>query len=169
MVGESPGGSGSVVKVAQAKGPGFNFLATFTDFSLSSSSIGPYSISSLQLSKVLWNNCLFCGTITLPVDLEDLRFLDCELRPVSHMWYSLGVQLQIPVGTLKRIESDYHNKATRCLLEMLTVWLQCANPSPTWSVLIVALKSVDERRLAQQLRDKYCPEREGGVTHDYHT
>ena len=159
--GESPGGPG--------KRPWIQFLATFTDFHFPLPLLSLITDLYFQLSKMLWNNCLFCGTLTLPVGLEDLRFLDYELRPVSHMWYSLGVQLQIPIGTLKRIESDYHNKATRCLLEMLTVWLQRANPSPTWSVLIETLESVDERRLAQELGDKYCPETEGGVTHEYHT
>ena len=104
----------------------------------------------------------------LPVGLHDLRF---ELHQVSHKWFSLGVQLAIPIGTLKRIEFDYHNNATRCLLEMLTVWLQHTNPPPTWSILIEALEStpVEERLLAQQLRDKYCPRNEGGVTPSYPT
>ena len=112
---------------------------------------------------------MFCGTITLPVGLEDLPFLHRELHQVSHKWYSLGVQLEIPIGTLKRIESDNNHQTSKCLLEMLTVWLQRTNP--TWNALIEALESspVDERLVAQQLRDKYCPKREGGVTHDYHT
>ena len=55
---------------------------------------------------------------------------------------------------------------TECLLEMLTVWLKCTNPPPTWNILTEALESppVGERLLAQQLRDKYCPQTEGGVT-----
>ena len=113
---------------------------------------------------------LFCITLALTVGLEYLGLLQCELHQVSHKWYPLGVQLQIPVGTLKRIESD-HRQTTRCLLEMLTEWLNCTNPPPTWNALIKALESspVDERHLAQQLRDQYCQRREGGVTHDFHT
>ena len=113
---------------------------------------------------------MFCGTITLPAGLKDLPFLQRELHQVSHKWYFLGVQLEISVGTLKRIELE-NRQITKCLLEMLTVWLQRTNPSPTWNALIEALESspVDERPLAQQLRDKFCPKREGGVTHDYHT
>ena len=59
----------------------------------------------------------------------------------------------------------------KCLLEMLTVWLQSTDPPPTWSVLTEALESplVGERLLAQQLRDKYCPRNEGGVTPSYPT
>ena len=120
--------------------------------------------------RVIVMGVLFCGTITLPVGLKDLPFLHRELHQVSHKWYSLGVQLQIPVGTLKRIELE-NRQITKCLLEMLTVWLQRTNPSPTWNILIEALESspVGEGHLAQQLEDKYCPKREGGVTHDYHT
>ena len=56
--------------------------------------------------RVIVMGVLFCGTITLPVGLKDLPLLDRELHQVSHMWYSLGVQLQIPVGTLKCIELE---------------------------------------------------------------
>ena len=120
--------------------------------------------------KMVVMRILFFTTITLPVGLKDLPFLHRELHQVSHMWYSLGVQLEIPIGTLKRIKLE-NDQITECLLEMLTVWLQCANPPPTWNILIEGLESppVDERLVAQQLRDKYCPKREGGVTHDYHT
>ena len=60
---------------------------------------------------------------------------------------------------------------TERLLEMLTVWLKYTNPPPTWNILTEALESppVGERLLAQQLRDKYCAQTEGGVTHGYPT
>ena len=60
---------------------------------------------------------------------------------------------------------------TERLLEMLTVWLKCTNPPPTWDILTEALESppVGERLLAQQLRDKYCPRQQEGVTHGYLT
>ena len=100
----------------------------------------------------------------------DLKSLHCELHPVSDKWFSLGVQLQVPVETLKCIEAE-HYQMSRRLLEMLTVWLKCTNPPPTWTILTEALESapVGERLLAQQLRDKYCPPTERGETHDYPT
>ena len=103
----------------------------------------------------------------LPVGLHDLPFLHHELHQVSHKWYSLGVQLQIPIGTLNRILENY--QMNKCLLEMLTVWLQSTDPPPTWSVLTEALESplVGERLLAQLLRDKYFPRNEGWVTPSY--
>ena len=60
---------------------------------------------------------------------------------------------------------------SRRLLEMLTVWLKCTNPPPTWTILTEALESapVGEGLLAQQLRDKYCPQTEKSIAHDYPT
>ena len=106
----------------------------------------------------------------LPVGQEDLSVLHRELHQVSHKWYSLGAQLQIPIGTLQCIEME-NRQMTNCLLEMLSTWLQCTSPPPTWSVLTEALESplMEERLLAQQLRDKYCPRSEGWVTPSYPT
>ena len=85
----------------------------------------------------------------------DLKSLHSELHPVAEKWYSLGLHLQIPVKTLKCIEAEY-KQMNRCLLEMLTVWLKCTTPPPTWNILTEALESpsVGENLLAQQLRDK---------------
>ena len=100
----------------------------------------------------------------------DLKSLHCELHPVSDKWFSLGVQLQVPIETLKCIRRE-NLPMTERLLEMLTVWLKCTNPPPTWTILTEALESapVGERLLAQQLRDKYCPQTERRVAHDYPT
>ena len=106
----------------------------------------------------------------LHVGQKDLKFLHCELHPVSDKWFSLGVQLQVPIETLRCIRIDINTAAER-LLEMLTVWLKCTNPPPTWRVLIEALESrpVGEGHLAKQLRDKYGPRTVEGVTHHYPT
>ena len=100
----------------------------------------------------------------------DLKSLHCELHPVSDKWFSLGVQLQVPTETLKCIRRE-NLPMTEQLLEMLTVWLKCTNPPPTWTILTEALESVPvgEGLLAQQLRDKYCAQTERGVTHGYPT
>jgi len=88
----------------------------------------------------------------------DLKSLHSELHPVADKWYSLGVQLQVPIEILKCIRRE-NVPMTECLLEMLNVWLKCTNPPPTWNILTEALESppVGERLLAQQLRENYCP------------
>ena len=95
----------------------------------------------------------------------DLKFLHCELHPVSDKWFSLGVQLQVPVETLKCIRRENLSMTER-LLEMLTVWLKRTNLPPTWNILTEALESapVGESLLAQQLRAKYWAQTEGGGT-----
>ena len=107
---------------------------------------------------------------TSSVGQGDLKSLHSELHPVSDKWFSLGVQLQVPIETLKCIRRE-NLPMTERLLEMLTVWLKCTNPPPTWNILIEALASppVGEGLLAQQLRDKYCTQTERGVTHGYPT
>ena len=104
-----------------------------------------------------------------PVDQGDLKSLHSELHPVADKWYFLGVQLQVPIETLKCIRKE-NLSVSECLLEMLIVWLKCTNPPSTWNILIEALESppVGETLLAQQLRDKYCPRKEA-VTYGYAT
>jgi len=103
---------------------------------------------------------------THPVGQGDLKSLHSELHPVADKWYSLGVQLQVPIESLKSIRRE-NLPMTECLLEMLTVWLKCTNPPPTWNILTEALESppVSEKLLAQQLKDKYCQRTEKRVTH----
>ena len=92
----------------------------------------------------------------------DLKSLHCELHPVCDKWFSLGVQLQVPIESLRSIQRE-NLPMTERLLEMLTVWLKFTNPPPTWNILTEALESppVGERLLAQHVRNKYCPQ----VTH----
>ena len=99
--------------------------------------------------------------LTTPAGQEDLKYLHSELHPVSDRWYSLGIQLQVPVGILKCIRKENHTMS-ECLLEMLVSWLKRTSPPPTWEALAEALKSppVGEGHLAQQLRDKHCRGRE---------
>ena len=45
-----------------------------------------------------------------------------------------------------------------CLLKMLVIWFESTNPPPTWKILTEALESppVGKKRLAKELRSKYC-------------
>ena len=62
---------------------------------------------------------LHCLMSTLPVGQGDLKSLHSELHLVDDKWYSLGVQLQVPVETLKCTEAE-HKQMNRRLLEMLS-------------------------------------------------
>ena len=79
---------------------------------------------------------------------EHLKYLHSELHCISDKWYSLGVQLEVPIGILRCIRRE-NPTMSECLLEMLTTWLNCTNPSPTLEALAEALESppVGERTL----------------------
>ena len=93
-------------------------------------------------------------------ELKDL--LDALQHKVAHKWKRLGVFLKISTGRLDNIEADHHNTQD-CLQEMLQVWLKQVHPPPTWASIINALDSdsLEEQRLAGELREKWIPKHTG--------
>ena len=89
-----------------------------------------------------------------PDSLNDVRI---ELWDISDKWCDIGLELRLRLGVLEMIR--YQNPdAPTCLREMLFHWLKKVDPPPTWEGLACALESrtVEEPRLAEQLRRKYC-------------
>ena len=88
---------------------------------------------------------------------NDLRCVFGELLDVSDKWFNLGLELQLCVGTLRRVRNQYTD-LSEALREMLLHWLMMVDPPPTWEGLACALESrtVGEPRLAERLRTKYC-------------
>ena len=88
--------------------------------------------------------------------INDLKDVHEELIDVSTKWYNIGLQLNLQPGALDHIKE--HKDANSCLREMLKHWLKGVHPSPTWKLLIKALKSrsVSEADLAKRLKRKYC-------------
>ena len=74
---------------------------------------------------------------------------------VASNWENIGVMLDIDEGPLKKIKAD-HKESGDCLREMLRIWLKKVEPPPSWNLLVDALKSLGEEKLAQELRKKYC-------------
>ena len=99
---------------------------------------------------------MFCYTDELGPD--DLRSVRGEIFPVRNKWYDIGVELNIPYHSLNVIEKDCPNNCADCLRKMLEHWLTRTSPGPSWSGLVEALSSepVGEKRLARQIRTKYC-------------
>ena len=81
-----------------------------------------------------------------------MKKLTTALSDVAAKWHSLGLQLDIPIGTLKEFEA-YSRNVKRSFTEMLALWWE---QSPTIEGLIDALRSVNERRLAGELEKKYA-------------
>ena len=87
---------------------------------------------------------------TLPDLLKEL------LSKVASKWENIGILLGIDDGPLSKIKADNHGESGDCLREMLRVWLKKVDPPPSWNLLVDALKSLGEEKLAQELRKKYC-------------
>ena len=89
--------------------------------------------------------------------IHHLKDVQEELIGVSHKWYDIGLQLNLPVGTLQKIREQYSDPKT-CLREMLSSWLVTIKPYPTWRTLVQVLKrrAVEEHSLADELKAKHC-------------
>lgn len=85
--------------------------------------------------------------------LDDLKELVEFLHPVRSKWYTLGVQLSVPVNDLNSIRSQFSDPV-ECLCEMLQFWLK--HQKTSWSGVFGALRSrsVGEEQLGLQLLHK---------------
>ena len=86
--------------------------------------------------------------------LKDL--LSELLTKVASKWMNIGILLDIEQGKLKTVKADHGSDSESCLREMLQIWLNQVEPSPTWSAMAKAIKSVGNPELASDLRTKYC-------------
>ena len=91
-------------------------------------------------------------------DIPQLKDLVEELFDVQHMWYAIGLQLNIPHGVLDNIEKscrDDHGVGLRC---MLKEWYN-REKLCTWGLVVKALRcrSVAQYKLAKNLHDRYIP------------
>jgi len=95
---------------------------------------------------------VFAGTAII------LKTVFNALHSVSHKWFNIGLQLDVPKSELKIIETDRPGSEER-MRTMLDYWLDNATElHQSWEVLINALKAptVGENRLAKELEEKYC-------------
>jgi len=77
---------------------------------------------------------------------------------VSHKWFNIGLQLDVPTFQLNIIKTDVTGAMER-LQSMLDYWMSNAyDPLLSWKVLTDALKAptVGESRLARELEERYC-------------
>ena len=86
----------------------------------------------------------------MPVDIRSLPYLQDELYDVRGKWYNIGVQIDIDIGTLQSIKSEFSDNGD-ALRELLTHWLK---REPTWEALFRALRSrpVGAHDIAEKLQ-----------------
>ena len=80
------------------------------------------------------------------------------LNSVKHRWKDIGAMLRIAPPELEAITHDYHNSSEQ-LFAMVRIWLT-SDDNPTWPGIVEALRTphVNERRLSEQVRERYCPD-----------
>ena len=104
------------------------------------------------------NSTMSCLFLTDVLTLDDLGMLVNELHEERDVWFSLGVQLKVPVSELRAIRTQHSNPAD-CLIEMLTSWLTTITASPpTWQSVVDVLNCASIRRhhTAEKIMKKYC-------------
>ena len=67
----------------------------------------------------------------------------------------IGIRLEIPKGKLAGITEKYQHDPSRCLMDMLEIWLEQIHPPPTWTAIIQAVEFLGEGQLGKELRGKY--------------
>ena len=71
----------------------------------------------------------------------------------------LGLALNLPLHDVEAIHSQYRNPK-ECLLHVIIAFLEQAEPRPTWSVIVEALKSptVNLTALAKEVESAHFPD-----------
>ena len=69
-------------------------------------------------------------------------------------WQGVGLQLGVKDHELQKIQLDYHRHDDQ-KREMFRAWFRTSD-NPNYDDLIKALEAVGERKVAQQLRDKFA-------------
>ena len=82
-----------------------------------------------------------------------IRELFDILSPLAADWYDLGIELDMPTGTLDVIQTDRPSAKLR-LTTMLEKW-QAKYPEKGWSDIVHVLEKKDQNKIAQQVKAKY--------------
>lgn len=88
--------------------------------------------------------------------IADLDEVNTSLKDVIK-WKDLGLKLGIYYPTLNEIEINRRGIVEECRREMLAAWLQRVYTNntvrePSWSALEEALKSINEMRVADEIK-----------------
>ena len=76
-----------------------------------------------------------------------------ELAAISDQWIELGIHLNIPVPTIKKIECDTI-RLERRQAKLFQYWVK-HETNPTWQKVVDALETIGEVQLASKLTEKH--------------
>ena len=84
-----------------------------------------------------------------------LRQLVPVLSKTAHLWYDLGIQLDIDPDVLQTIRKSKNFEADDCMRGMLEKWLQ-KYPERGWDDIVRALEELDRNDIALTVTREYC-------------
>ena len=107
------------------------------------------SFDARALSRILYHS-LYANLTDVEAKLRDLVVV---LREVD--WYQLGIQLEVPIHILRKIERQNPRDESRMLTEMLEYWKD-NEEDPSWEKIAEALQRIGgHRNIITQIRSKY--------------
>ena len=92
----------------------------------------------------------------MELNINDLGALQEAVFDARSKWYTIGLMLKVPVGTLDSIKSEYSDPLDQ-LRETLKAWLKTTR-QPAWQAVADTLRScaVGEPKLSSDIQTKYC-------------
>ena len=96
-------------------------------------------------------------TLAENISEHELMKLVEELRVVAPKWWELGIQLEVPLATLKIIADKNDSNAEQSLNDILREWMK-RTKGVSWEAIVAALKtrSVGENHLATEIEMRHC-------------
>lgn len=86
------------------------------------------------------------------VVLMELKSLVVDLEECTHVWFNLGLMLEVPMTQLNIISNP--QPYSRHLHDTLHHWMDTSHDI-SWEVLIEALEQTSHRRLARELKEEF--------------
>ena len=91
----------------------------------------------------------------MPSNRPTLRQLVSVLSKIAHLWFDLGIQLDIDSDILHTIRKSKPFQADDCMKGMLEKWLQ-KYPERGWDDIVRALTELDRNDIALTVTREYC-------------
>ena len=77
------------------------------------------------------------------------------LNSIDYYWFKIGLQLRVNREHLKYMDTNYHNRSSQNLLDVLELWLENAD-NPTWEDIVKILR--EDMINNPEIADKICQE-----------
>ena len=83
------------------------------------------------------------------------------MEPARHMWYEIGLALNLERLDRHRFEWENRFNPVGCLRTVISLWLKRASPPSTWSSLVKALRQSETgmRWLANLIEEEHVLEK----------